>query len=211
MQQEGLKRDLLPALWLVGERAGFDGVQVHAAHGHLVAQFLSPSLNRRTDRYGGSPENRRRFLFEIVDGIRAACRPDLQLSVRISPERHGQDLYEILDTCSRLLDEGATDILDLSLWNVFQEAEDVRAGGRPLLSFFTESGRGADRGGGTGSSSPLMPRAVSIWAPTTSLSARSPPCITTTGSAQPPVPTGPHDGSRRRPTTSVASTSVRGS
>ena len=67
------------------ERAGFDGVELHGAHGYLICQFLSPEINRREDSYGGSPDNRARFLMEIIDGIRATCRADFSLGVRLSP------------------------------------------------------------------------------------------------------------------------------
>ncbi|KAL7623160.1 hypothetical protein AAE478_006841 [Parahypoxylon ruwenzoriense] len=67
------------------EKAGFDGVQLHAAHGYLLAQFLSPTTNRRTDAYGGrSLENRARLLTEIADGIRAATNPDFVLAVKVN-------------------------------------------------------------------------------------------------------------------------------
>ncbi|EJD41814.1 FMN-linked oxidoreductase, partial [Auricularia subglabra TFB-10046 SS5] len=56
--------------------AGFDGVQLHAAYGHLITQFLSPASNKREDIYGGSPENRTRFLFEIIAAIRGAVSDD---------------------------------------------------------------------------------------------------------------------------------------
>ncbi|AWS45251.1 alkene reductase [Streptosporangium sp. 'caverna'] len=53
------------------QRAGFDGVEIHAQRGYLIAQFLNPSLNLRTDHYGGSAENRARFLFEVLDAVTA--------------------------------------------------------------------------------------------------------------------------------------------
>ncbi|MCR5136513.1 MAG: enoate reductase, partial [Oscillospiraceae bacterium] len=58
------------------QKAGFDGVELHAAHGYLFEQFLSPWTNRRTDAYGGSLENRCRILKEIIAGIHARCGKD---------------------------------------------------------------------------------------------------------------------------------------
>ncbi|KAI1401928.1 NADH oxidase [Hypoxylon fuscum] len=66
------------------EAAGFDGVQLHAAHGYLLAQFLSRTTNRRADAYGGSVENRARLLTEIADGIRGATGPGFVLGVKIN-------------------------------------------------------------------------------------------------------------------------------
>lgn len=68
------------------ERAGFHGIELHGAHGYLLSQFLSPQYNRRTDRYGGSLENRARIVFEIIDGVRAACARDFQIGLRLSAE-----------------------------------------------------------------------------------------------------------------------------
>jgi 2,4-dienoyl-CoA reductase-like NADH-dependent reductase (Old Yellow Enzyme family) len=64
--------------------AGFDVVELHAAHGYLLHEFLSPLSNRRSDEYGGSFENRIRLLVEVVDAVRAALPPELPLLVRIS-------------------------------------------------------------------------------------------------------------------------------
>ena len=81
------------AAWRVKE-AGFDGVEVHAAHHYFLNSFLSPATNRRTDQYGGSLENRTRILHEIVDAIRASCGPDFPLMFRISIEEYiGQKGY----------------------------------------------------------------------------------------------------------------------
>ena len=66
------------------QKAGADGVELHAAHGYLIQQFLSPYTNRRTDEYGGSLENRLRFLREIVEGIKARCSKDFPIIVRLS-------------------------------------------------------------------------------------------------------------------------------
>jgi len=55
------------------KKSGYDGVEIHGAHGYVVAQFLSQSINQRTDEYGGSLENRVRLLFEIINEVRVAC------------------------------------------------------------------------------------------------------------------------------------------
>jgi 2,4-dienoyl-CoA reductase-like NADH-dependent reductase (Old Yellow Enzyme family) len=66
------------------ELAGFDGVEVHAAHGYLLSQFLSPLVNNRTDEWGGSLENRARLLLEIVRGIRAVVAPKFAVAVKLN-------------------------------------------------------------------------------------------------------------------------------
>ena len=66
------------------QKAGMDGVEIHAGHGYLIHQFLSANDNFRTDEYGGSLENRMRFLLEIIAAIREACGPDYPISVRLS-------------------------------------------------------------------------------------------------------------------------------
>ena len=82
------------------EQAGFDGVELHGAHGYILAQSLSPAINRREDRYGGSLENRARIIFEVIDGIRARCRADFQVGLRLSPERFGLKLAEMRDVAA---------------------------------------------------------------------------------------------------------------
>ena len=69
---------------LLAEKAGFSGVQVHAAHGYLLSQFLSPLVNKREDEWGGSLENRARLLLDIVKSIRAAVSPDFAVAVKIN-------------------------------------------------------------------------------------------------------------------------------
>lgn len=66
------------------QKAGLDGVEIHAGHGYLIHQFLSANDNFRTDEYGGSLENRMRFLLEIIGAIRSACGEDFPISVRLS-------------------------------------------------------------------------------------------------------------------------------
>lgn len=124
------------------ERTGFDGVELHGAHGYLICSFLSPETNQREDAYGGSPENRARFLFEMIDGVRAATKPGFTLGVRLSPERWGIVLPEIRDVAQRLLCEAKIDFLDMSLWDVKKEPADEAYAGRTLASYFTELERG---------------------------------------------------------------------
>ena len=69
---------------VLAERAGFTGVQVHAAHGYLLSQFLSPLSNKREDQWGGSLENRARLLLDVVRGIRAAVAPEFSVSVKLN-------------------------------------------------------------------------------------------------------------------------------
>jgi 2,4-dienoyl-CoA reductase-like NADH-dependent reductase (Old Yellow Enzyme family) len=132
------------------ERAGFDGVEIHGAHGYVISQFLSAEINQRTDRYGGSLENRSRLLFDIVAGVRARCRPGFIVGVRLSPERFGLRLAEIRAVAQQLLASGAIDLLDLSLWDFAKEPEEAEFKGRTLLSYFSELERGTTRLGAAG-------------------------------------------------------------
>jgi 2,4-dienoyl-CoA reductase-like NADH-dependent reductase (Old Yellow Enzyme family) len=132
------------------ERAGFDGVELHGAHGYILLEFLSPKLNRRDDRYGGSLANRARIVFEIIDGIRAQCRPDFQLGLRLSPERFGVNLPEIRDVAAEVLRQGKIDYLDMSLWDYTIEPADEAFKGRSLMSIFTELPRDGVRLGVAG-------------------------------------------------------------
>jgi 2,4-dienoyl-CoA reductase-like NADH-dependent reductase (Old Yellow Enzyme family) len=132
------------------ERAGFDGVEVHGAHGYVLSQFLSAEVNGRTDRYGGSLENRARLLFDVVAGIRARCREDFIVGVRLSPERFGLKLAEIRTVAQRLMSEALIDLLDLSLWDVDKEPLEEEFRGRTLLSYFTDLDRGRVRLGAAG-------------------------------------------------------------
>lgn len=132
------------------DQAGFDGVEIHGAHGYVLAQFLSPEINRREDRYGGSIENRARIVFEIIDGVRARTRPDFQVGLRLSPERFGLRLAEIRDTAQAVLTDGRIDYLDMSLWDVFKEPVEEAFKGRSLMSWFTDLDRGNVRLGVAG-------------------------------------------------------------
>jgi len=135
---------------LRAETAGFDGVEIHGAHGYVLAQFLSAETNRRDDRYGGSLENRARLLNDVIAGIRARCGADFQLGLRLSPERYGLRLAEMRDLAAELLSAARIDYLDMSLWNVAKEPVEAEFQGRSLMSYFAELPRGPVRLGVAG-------------------------------------------------------------
>ncbi len=96
--------------------AGFDAVEVHAAHGYLLHQFLSPLSNRRTDAYGGSFENRSRLLREVVTAVRAEWPQHLPVFVRLSATdwvEGGWDIGETVELC-RMLKGLGVDLVDVS-------------------------------------------------------------------------------------------------
>jgi NADPH2 dehydrogenase len=95
---------------------GFDIIEIHAAHGYLVHQFLSPLSNTRTDEYGGSLENRSRILVEIVDAVNKILDENHPLFVRISATEYaenGWDLEESIEL-SKILKEKNVDLIDVS-------------------------------------------------------------------------------------------------
>jgi len=132
-----LKEDFIQA-GVRAKKSGYDGVEIHGAHGYLVAQFLSQSINQREDEYGGNLENRARLLFEIITGIRATCGADFLLGVRLSPERFGMQLREMKILCQQLIDSGKIDFLDISLWDSFKYPEEEAHQEKTLLHHFTE-------------------------------------------------------------------------
>ena len=101
---------------VVSREAGFDGVQVHAAHGYLISQFLSPLANRREDEWGGSLENRARFLIETVKAVRASVGADFTVAVKLNSadfQKGGFAFDECLTVAGWLADLGV-DCLELS-------------------------------------------------------------------------------------------------
>ena len=124
------------------EKAGFDGVEIHGAHGYILAQFLSGTINQRQDQFGSSIENRMRPITEIIEGVRSRCRPDFLLGLRLSPERFDVHLPDIIEVAKVILAAGKIDFLDMSLWDSFKEPEDEAFKGCSLLSYFTELERG---------------------------------------------------------------------
>lgn len=96
--------------------AGLDGVQIHAAHGYLLSQFLSPHYNRRTDMYGGSVENRARAVVEVLQGVRKAVGKDFPVLVKINCRdfhENGMELEDSLKTTEMLVENGI-DAVELS-------------------------------------------------------------------------------------------------
>jgi len=103
------------AAWRVMQ-AGFDAVELHAAHGYLISQFMSPYLNRRNDRYGGSFENRMRFPLEIIHSIQKKCGMDFPIIFRYSVDEWvpgGRELEESIEV-AKLLEENGVSAVDLS-------------------------------------------------------------------------------------------------
>ncbi|MGO4570870.1 bifunctional salicylyl-CoA 5-hydroxylase/oxidoreductase [Microvirga sp. 2TAF3] len=110
-----------------GDRAGFDMLELHCAHGYLLASLISPLTNRRTDEYGGSLENRLRFPLEIFDAMRAVWPAHKPMSVRISATDWaeggvtGDDSVEV----ARAFAEHGVDLVDVSTGQTVQEARPI--------------------------------------------------------------------------------------
>ncbi|MCP1626398.1 NADH:flavin oxidoreductase/NADH oxidase family protein [Pseudomonas nitroreducens] len=101
---------------LLAERAGFTGVQVHAAHGYLFSQFLSPLSNQRQDDWGGSLENRARILLRTVEAIRERVAPEFCVAVKLNSAdfQRGGFAAEDAEAVVRLLNERGVDLVELS-------------------------------------------------------------------------------------------------
>jgi 2,4-dienoyl-CoA reductase-like NADH-dependent reductase (Old Yellow Enzyme family) len=93
------------------QRAGFDGVELHMAHGYLVSQFLTPHTNRRSDEYGGSPDRRRRFALEILRAVRERVGPDFPVIAKLNGHDHlarrdGLETSDLAKVARNLQEEG---------------------------------------------------------------------------------------------------------
>lgn len=99
--------------------AGFECVELHGAHGYLIAQFLSPFSNKRTDEYGGNPENRMRFAREVLKTVKKKCGADYPVLVRISGEEYVEGGLTIEDSkkIARALAADGADALHISVGN----------------------------------------------------------------------------------------------
>lgn len=122
-QIEELKQQFIMSAAAV-KSAGFDGVEIHGAHGYLLCEFLSAAFNKRTDKYGGTIENRCRLISEIIQGIKAVCGRDFPVGVRFSCDEHDPfhpdsiTLAEGVEIAKELEKAGA-DFADVSNGNYF--------------------------------------------------------------------------------------------
>ena len=116
-----LERQFIDAAVRV-KKSGCDGVELHAAHGYLFQQFLSPVTNQRTDEYGGSFENRMRFILNILRGIKEACGKDFPVIVRLTADEcysmigEEEKGYKLEDgiRAAKMLEENGADAIDVS-------------------------------------------------------------------------------------------------
>jgi 2,4-dienoyl-CoA reductase-like NADH-dependent reductase (Old Yellow Enzyme family) len=118
LDKAGIRRvvDAFAAAAVRADRAGFDVVEIHAAHGYLLHEFYSPLSNKRTDEYGGSFENRVRALLEVTDAVRAVWPKKKALFVRISATDWTEGGWDIADSVelAKLLKARGVDLLDVS-------------------------------------------------------------------------------------------------
>lgn len=98
------------------KNAGFTGVQIHAAHGYLISQFLSPKSNQRTDRWGGSLVNRARFLMFTINTVRTLVGPDFPISVKLNSAdfQRGGFAFEDSLQVARWLQDAGVDLIEIS-------------------------------------------------------------------------------------------------
>ncbi|MFV8817890.1 NADH:flavin oxidoreductase [Haliea sp. E17] len=143
------------------QRAGFDGVELHAAHTYLLHEFISSDFNRREDEFGGSAENRCRALISILQGVRQRCGADFIVGVRLSPEALMISQDEAMDAYRRIIASETVDFIDLSMWDVRKQPAEEAYVGRALLDYYAEIPRGAVKLGVAGK---LYSAADAAWA-----------------------------------------------
>lgn len=143
---KGLINDFVSAAVRV-KKSGCDGVQLHASHGYLIQQFLSPNTNHRIDEYGGSLENRMRFLLEIIAGIKKECGKDFPIIVRLTVDEcyemigkkgKGYDLSQGVEMAKRL-EKAGVDAIDVSsaaydTFNYWLEPTSFKCGWRKYMA-----------------------------------------------------------------------------
>ena len=122
------------------ETAGFDGIELHGAHGYLIAQFLGSNTNRRNDRYGGDVHARCNFLIEIIRGIRKVVASEFAIMVRLSPV--SDDIGITLDDTKKVVDfliKEEIDAIHISCWDVFEVQPNDNSITKELCSMFSNS------------------------------------------------------------------------
>jgi 2,4-dienoyl-CoA reductase-like NADH-dependent reductase (Old Yellow Enzyme family) len=129
----------------LAQKAGFGGVQIHAAHGFLLSQFLSPLFNKRSDGYGGAIANRTKLLLETIDATRAAVDPDFLIAVKLnsSDQLEGGLLEQDALKVVAALDRTSVDLIDISGGTYFPGAKSASdsAGGGPYFLEFAKRAR----------------------------------------------------------------------
>ena len=101
------------------KQAGFDAIEIHAGHGYLISSFLSPAVNKRTDKYGGSTENRARLLIEIIKAVRIEVGDDFPILVRLDAKEYRIDNGIVLEdflATAKLAEQAGADALDISAY-----------------------------------------------------------------------------------------------
>ena len=140
--------ETVPALFAAGalmaRNNGFTGAQVHAAHGFLLSQFLSPLFNRRTDRWGGSLENRARLLMATINAVRSAVGPSFPIAVKLNATDRiegGLSEAEAADIVA-MLGDTSVDLIEISGGTYFPGAKSS-GGGKPGEPYFLDFARQA--------------------------------------------------------------------
>lgn len=129
----------------IAKDVGFTGVQIHAGHGFLLSQFLSPLFNRRTDRYGGSIEARNRIIIEVVDKVRGAVGPSFPIGIKINASDQLNGGFTTIDALEaiRMLDQTTVDLIEISGGTYFPgaKASSDRSGSGPYFADFAHQAK----------------------------------------------------------------------
>ncbi|NRB29168.1 MAG: NADH:flavin oxidoreductase/NADH oxidase family protein [Rhizobiaceae bacterium] len=130
---------------ILAKQAGFGGIQIHAAHGFLLSQFLSPLFNHRTDTYGGSIENRMRLLLEVIATCRTAVGPNFPIAIKLNSSDMLEGGFERDDalTVVSALDQTSIDLIDISGGTYFPGAKSASdgSGSGPYFLEFAKAAR----------------------------------------------------------------------
>lgn len=137
--------DMYARAAVLAKDIGFTGVQIHAGHGFLLSQFLSPLFNRRNDQYGGSIEARCRIIVEVIDKVRRAVGPSFPIGLKInsSDQLEGGLTQEDALGAIRIVDQTSIDLIEISGGTYFPEAKasSDRSAGGPYFVEFSKSAR----------------------------------------------------------------------